>query len=77
MRGEVKRTVAQLANVSAHMLKMLLRECGVRRMNAGRRVLIPSKLPAESRSKLISIKNARLGFARIIEHPGKAHANPC
>ena len=48
MRGEVKlpafctvRTLAQLANVSPHMLRMLLRECGVRRMNAGQRVLIP------------------------------------
>jgi predicted ATPase/DNA-binding winged helix-turn-helix (wHTH) protein len=34
--------------------------------------LIPfTTLPAESRSKPMSIRNARLGFARTIEHPGK------
>jgi hypothetical protein len=27
---------------------------------------------AESRSKLLFTRDARLGFARIIEHPGKA-----
>ena len=29
------------------------------------------KAARESRSKLMSIRNARLGFARMIEHPGK------
>ncbi len=48
MKGEVKppvlclvRTLARLGNVSRPMSTQLLRECGGRRVNAGRRVLIP------------------------------------
>jgi hypothetical protein len=41
--------------------------------HAGCHVLIPSRPRAESGGKLMSIKNARLSFARIIEHPGKAN----
>ena len=73
MRGEVKlpafctvRTLAQLTNVSAHMSRMLLRECGVRRMSAGRRVLIPmteieEKIPLlfESLQLVASVRRRR------------------
>src|SRR5260370_28345990 len=35
-----------------------------------------ANLWAEGRSKPMSIRNARLGFARIIEHPGQADSRP-
>ncbi len=48
MKGEVKlpvlctvRTLAGLGNASRHVATQRLRECGVRRVNAGRRVRIP------------------------------------
>ena len=34
--------LAHLGNVTPHVLRSLLRECGVRRVRAGRKVLIPT-----------------------------------
>ena len=46
---------------------------GCKHPTAGRRVLILlGKDARKEPSKLMSIRNARLGFAPIIGHPGKA-----
>jgi len=49
MRGDVKlpafyriRALSELGNVTWFTLRKLLRECGVRRVRAGRKVLIPT-----------------------------------
>lgn len=48
MKGEMKlpvlltvRALAELGNVNVQLLRRLLRECGVRRVHAGARALIP------------------------------------